>query len=108
MAWIFLSIAICFEITWPFFLKLSKGFTKLWPSLSFVACSTTDIICLSLALKSLPVSTTYAIWTGSAITGTSIIGMAFLHEPAGLLRIMCVALILIGVIGLRILSPPAV
>lgn len=105
MAWLFLFIAIIFEITWPFLLKLSKGFTKLWPSVGTFTCTMSDIMFLSLALKTLPVATTYAIWTGSAITGTSLIGMIFLNEPGGFLRIGCILLILIGVIGLKFLSP---
>ena len=107
MAWLFLFIAIIFETTWPFLLKLTKGFTKLLPSIGTLACTTIDIVFLSFALKTLPVSMTYAVWTGSAIVGTNIIGMVFLHEPSGLLKIACVILILTGVIGLRLLNPPS-
>jgi len=86
-------------------MKLTAGFSRFWPSIGTFACMGIDITFLSLALKTIPVGTTYAVWTGAAIMGTSSIGIIFFNEPYGLLKIICILLILTGVIGLRFLSP---
>jgi len=96
MAWVLLSIAGIIEIAFAFCMKWSDGFTRLIPALLTVATGLSSVFLLSLSLRTLPVGTGYAVWTGIGAAGTAIMGIA--------LRIFCIALILAGVIGLKLVS----
>jgi quaternary ammonium compound-resistance protein SugE len=104
MAWIYLFIAGLLEIGWAIGLKYTEGFTRLWPSIATGACMIVSFILLALALKTIPVGTGYAVWTGIGAAGTAILGMIFLGEPREVLRILCLVLIISGVIGLKLVS----
>jgi quaternary ammonium compound-resistance protein SugE len=105
MAWVYLVIAGLLEIAWAIGLKYTDGFSKLWPSLGTGAAMIASFALLSLALRTLPVGTAYAIWTGIGAAGTALIGMLLLGEPFTVLRLLCIGLIVAGVAGLRIVSP---
>jgi quaternary ammonium compound-resistance protein SugE len=102
MAWALLSLAGLLEIAFAFFMKGSEGFTRLTPGLLAAATGLSSVFLLSLALRTLPVGTGYAVWTGIGAAGTAIIGMALLGDATTPLRIFCIALILAGVIGLKL------
>jgi quaternary ammonium compound-resistance protein SugE len=102
MAWVYLFIAGLLEITWAIGLKYTEGFSKLWPTVGTVLAMILSISFLGLALKSLPVGTAYAIWTGIGAAGTVVLGIILFAEPATALRLGCVALILTGIIGLKL------
>jgi quaternary ammonium compound-resistance protein SugE len=101
MAWLYLILAGIFEIGWAISLKYTNGFTKLWPSVGMVTTAVISFYCLSAALKTIPVGTTYVIFTGIGAIGTVIFGMMFLGESKDLLRIVCIGLIITGTIGLK-------
>ena len=102
MAWIWLLVAGLFEVVWVVLLKLTEGFTRLWPSVLTVAAMAVSFWCMSQALRSLPMGTVYAVWTGIGAVGGVAWGIAMLGEPATALRILCVSLILAGVVGLKL------
>jgi quaternary ammonium compound-resistance protein SugE len=102
MPWILLSLAGVLEIAFAFFMKSSVGFTRLLPSVLTVAFGLSSVVLLSISLRTLPVGTGYAVWTGIGAAGTAIVGMALLGEPAQFMRLLCIAAILAGVIGLRL------
>lgn len=102
MAWIYLTVAGLFEIVWAIGLKYTEGFSRLWPSLVTILAMALSMVFLALALKSLPVGTAYAIWTGIGAAGTVILGIMLFAEPATILRLACVGLIVTGIIGLKI------
>lgn len=104
MSWILLACAGLLEIAFAFGMKWSAGFSRLWPSLFAVLTGLSSIVLLTLALRALPVGTAYAVWTGIGAAGTAMLGMVLLGEPASPARIGCVALILCGVIGLKLVS----
>ncbi|MFJ7284647.1 DMT family transporter [Pseudomonas sp. NPDC099000] len=104
MAWALLGIAGILEIAFAFYMKGSEGFTRLIPGLMAAGTGLSSVFLLSLSLKSLPVGTAYAVWTGIGAAGTAILGMAVLGDATTALRIACIALILAGVIGLRLVS----
>ena len=104
MAWILLSIAGIFEIGFALFTKSSEGFTRLIPSVFAVATGLSSVFLLSLSLRSLPVGTGYAVWTGIGAAGTAILGIVMLGEAASPLRLLSIVLILSGVIGLKLVS----
>lgn len=104
MAWVYLLIAGLLEIGWAVGLKYTEGFTRLWPSLGCAAAMAASVFLLALALKSIPVGTGYAVWTGIGAAGTAILGMILLGEPASALRIGCIALIVAGIVGLKLAS----
>lgn len=101
MAWTFLISAGILEIGWAIGLKYTEGFSRLWPSVATLCAMIVSIALLSVALKTIPVGTGYAVWTGIGAAGTAIIGMAFLGESRETLRILCVLLIIAGVLGLK-------
>ena len=101
-SWIALFLAGLFEISWAIGLKFSQGFNKLLPSVITVAGMIFSFIFLSIALKKLPLSIAYAVWTGIGIAGTSILGVIFLQEAATISKIVFVSFILIGIVGLRL------
>jgi quaternary ammonium compound-resistance protein SugE len=105
MAWLLLGMAGVLEIGFAFFMKASEGFTRLTPSLLTVATGVSSVVLLSIALRSLPVGTGYAVWTGIGAAGTAALGMAVLGETASPARILCIAIILAGVIGLKLVTP---
>ena len=102
MAWTLLGIAGILEIAFAVSLKWSAGFTQLIPGLFTVATGLSSVFLLSLALRTLPVGTGYAVWTGIGASGTAILGIAVLHDSAAPMRILCIVLILTGVIGLKL------
>ena len=104
MAWIYLTIAGLFEISWAIGLKYTEGFTRLLPSLWTLASMLLSIVLLGLALKTLPVGTAYAVWTGIGAVGTAILGIYLFNEPATALRLMCIGLILSGIVGLKLVT----
>ena len=101
MDWINLIIAGLLEVVWASSLKYTDGFTKLFPSLFTIATLAASFILLAQALKTLPVGTGYAVWTGIGAVGTAIIGSVFLGEPRDLSRFICIGLIVLGIVGLR-------
>ena len=104
MAWLHLCIAGILEIGFAFAMKSSAGFTRLVPSALTVATGLSSVFLLSLSLRTLPLGTGYAIWTGIGAAGTAILGIALLGDSAAPMRILCIVLILIGVIGLKLVS----
>jgi len=105
MAWLLLVIAGLLEIAFAYGMKSSEGFTRLMPSLLTVATGLTSVVLLSLAMRTLPMGTGYAVWTGIGAAGTAIVGIAVMGDSAAPLRILCIALILAGVIGLKLVPP---
>lgn len=104
MAWFLVGVAGLLEIAFAFAMKASEGFTRLTPSLLTVAVGISSVVLLSLALRSLPVGTGYAVWTGIGAAGTALLGMALLGESVAPLRLLCIGVILGGVIGLKLVS----
>ncbi|PRA79584.1 QacE family quaternary ammonium compound efflux SMR transporter [Ochrobactrum sp. MYb29] len=104
MAWIFLFVAGFLEIGFAFAMKASFGFTRLIPSVLTVATGLSSVVLLSLSLKTVPVGTGYAVWTGIGAVGTAIVGIILLEDSASPMRLFCILLILAGVIGLRVVS----
>jgi quaternary ammonium compound-resistance protein SugE len=102
MAWLYLFIAGLLEIGWAIGLKYTDGFSRLWPSVATGISMILSIGFLGLALKTLPVGTGYAVWTGIGTVGTVILGIALLGEPATLVKLLCVGLIVAGIIGLKL------
>ena len=107
MAWFLVIVAGLFETVFAVSLKLSDGFSKLWWSLAFVAAAAASFGLLSYALRSLPVGSAYAVWTGIGAAGTAIVGMIFLRDPVTTLRLVSIALIVGGVVGLNLSSSSA-
>lgn len=102
MAWIYLVIAGLFEIGWAIGLKYTDGFSRLWPTLWTAGSMLASIVLLGVALKTLPVGTGYAVWTGIGAVGTAILGIYLLGEPATAMRLGSIALIVAGIIGLKL------
>jgi len=105
MAWIILLIAGLFEIAWAIGLKYTNGFTRLWPTVGTVVAMVLSVVLLGLALKSLPVGTAYAVWTGGCAVGTAVLGIVMLGEPATAGRLVSLALIIAGIVGLKLVTP---
>ncbi len=101
MAWIYLIIAGIFEVVWAMALKYSHGFTKLYPSLITLGGMAISFYLLSLATKTLPMGTAYAIWTGIGALGAVVLGIILFNEPVNLLRIVFLCFILVGILGLK-------
>jgi quaternary ammonium compound-resistance protein SugE len=102
MAWILLVVAGLFEVGWAIGLKYTEGFTRLWPSVSTVAAMAASVGLLGWAMRTLPVGTAYAVWTGIGAVGTVAFGIALFAEPATASRLACVGLILAGIVGLKL------
>ncbi|MBL4930805.1 quaternary ammonium compound efflux SMR transporter SugE [Clostridium paridis] len=105
MKWLFLILAGLFEVWWAIGLKYSQGFTKFIPSVLTVAGMIASFYFLSLALKNIPLGTAYAIWTGIGTVGTVILGIILFKEPFEIIRLICIGFIIVGIIGLKIVSP---
>ena len=104
MKWIYLLIAGLLEITWAITMKMSNGFSVLVPSIITVVGYIASAVFLSIALKGLPLGTAYAIWTGMGIVGTTVLGVLLFHEKLSLPQVICVILIVVGIVGLKLLS----
>ncbi len=104
MAWLYLLIAGLFEIGWAVGLKYTEGFTRLWPSVWTIAALAVSMALLATAVRELPIGTAYAVWTGIGAVGTAILGIILFAEPATALRLGSIALIVAGIIGLKLAS----
>jgi quaternary ammonium compound-resistance protein SugE len=107
MAWIILVIAGLFEVGWAIGAKYSHGFTRPWPSLITLVLLVLSMGLLFWAIKHLPVGTAYAVWTGIGAVGTAILGILLFQDPATAPRLLCIALIVAGIIGLKVVTPDA-
>ena len=104
MAWTILILAGFFEIGWAVGLKYSEGFTRLWPSVATIIAMAGSLALLGFALRTLPLGTAYAVWTGIGTLGTVILGMLLLGESTSPARLFCLFLILSGIVGLKLLT----
>jgi quaternary ammonium compound-resistance protein SugE len=105
MAWTLLFIAGLLEVGWAIGLKYTEGFTRLWPSVFTGAAMVGSVVLLGIAMKSLPVGTSYAVWVGVGAVGTAILGIVLFGEPANAGRIVSLGLILAGIVGLKLSTP---
>ena len=104
MNWVYLFFAGLFEIGWAIGLKYTNGFTRLVPTVLTLASMIVSLGLLGLALKTLPVGTAYAVWTGIGTVGTAILGIYLLDEPATAIRLACIGLIVAGIVGLKLVA----
>jgi len=105
MAWTVLIVAGLFEVGWAIGLKYTDGFTRPWPTAGTVAAMIISLALLGVAMKSLPVGTSYAVWVGVGAVGTAILGIVLLGESANAGRLVSLALIVAGIVGLKIATP---
>lgn len=105
MNWIYLIIAGLLEIGWAIGLKYTEGWTKIVPSIITIVLMIASFYFLSMAIKTLPIGTAYAVWTGIGTVGAAILGMFLFGEPRDFLRILCILLIVGGIAGLKLTSP---
>ena len=104
MAWVYLMIAGMFEVQWAVTMKYTEGFSKLWPSVFCIMGMVASVYFLALAQKTLPLGTSYAIWTGIGAVGATICGIILFNEPHDIARILCILLIVAGILGLKMTS----
>ena len=104
MSWSILFVAGLFEVVWAIGLKYTDGFTRLWPSIGTAVAMLISVVLLGLAMRTLPVGTAYAVWTGIGSVGTVILGIVLFGDPATPARLLCVALIVCGILGLKLTS----
>jgi len=104
MAWYILFIAGLMEIGWAIGLKYTEGFTRLVPSVLTLSAMTLSVVLLGLALKTLPVGTAYAVWTGIGAVGTAILGIVLFGDPATAARLGSIGLIVAGIVGLKLVT----
>ena len=105
MAWTYLTIAGVFEVVWAIGLKYTEGFTRLLPSIGTVGAMALSFLFLAIALKTIPVGTAYAVWTGIGAVGTVAMGIFLFGESRDPLRILCILIIVGGIVGLKLSSP---
>ncbi len=105
MAWGILFLAGLLEIGWAVGLKYTDGFTRLWPTVGTAVALVGSMALLGVALRTLPLGTAYAVWTGIGAVGTAILGIVLFHEGASALRLVCIALIVAGIVGLKLGAP---
>jgi quaternary ammonium compound-resistance protein SugE len=105
MAWLALAIAGLLEVAWAFSMKQSEGFTRLWPSIITVAAMLASFGLLAWSMRSLPLGTAYTVWTGIGAVGAFLVGIAVLGEDAGPLRVLAAALIVSGLVLMKLSSP---
>ncbi|MBK6865337.1 MAG: quaternary ammonium compound efflux SMR transporter SugE [Ideonella sp.] len=105
MAWVLLLVAGLLEVGWAIGLKYTEGFTRLWPSVFTLAAMTASVVLLGIAMKSLPVGTSYAVWVGVGAVGTAILGIILFGESASAGRLASLGLIVAGIIGLKLATP---
>lgn len=104
MNWLILFLAGLLETVWAVGLKYTEGFSRLWPSVMTLAAMAASVWLLSVAVKTLPLGTAYAVWTGIGAVGTVLVGIALFHEPVTVSRLLSVGLIVAGIIGLKLFS----
>ena len=102
MPWIYLMLAGLLEVVWAIGLKYTEGFTRLWPSVITASAMIASIVLLAMAVKSLPIGTAYAIWTGIGAVGAVILGIVLFGDSASPLRLACVGLVVVGMLGLKL------
>jgi quaternary ammonium compound-resistance protein SugE len=105
MSWLLLILAGLLEIGWAIGLKYTEGFTRPWPSIGTATAMIVSIVLLGIAMKTLPVGTSYAVWVGVGAVGTVILGIVLFGEPANPLRLISVGLIIFGIVGLKLATP---
>jgi quaternary ammonium compound-resistance protein SugE len=105
MAWLILVVAGLFEVAWAIGLKYTEGFTRLWPTVGTVAAMVVSLGLLGVAMKSLPVGTSYAVWVGVGAVGTAILGIVILGESASMGRLVSLGFIVVGIVGLKFATP---
>ena len=105
MAWVLLVVAGLLEVGWAIGLKYTEGFTRLWPTVGTLAAMVISLGLLGVAMKTLPVGTSYAVWVGVGAVGTAILGIVLLGEPASAGRLISLGLIVAGIVGLKLASP---
>lgn len=105
MAWVLLVIAGLLEVGWAIGLKYTEGFSRLWPSILTLSAMTGSVVLLAIAMKSLPVGTSYAVWVGVGAVGTAILGMILFSEPASAGRLISLGFIVAGIVGLKLATP---
>lgn len=104
MSWIILFIAGILEVGWAIGLKYTEGFTKLVPSVLTITSMAVSMFLLGIAVRHLPIGTAYAIWTGIGTVGTAILGIVLFREPASVLRLLCISMIVFGILGLKFVA----
>lgn len=107
MAWSILFVAGLLEVAWAVGLKYTDGFTRLVPSALTITAMAASMYLLAVAARTLPIGTAYAVWTGIGVVGAFILGIVLFREPVSAARIACVALIVAGMVGLRVFTVPA-
>lgn len=105
MAWFYLLIAGLLEVGWAVGLKYTEGFTRPVPSVLTLVSMVASVVMLGLALRTLPLGTAYAVWTGIGTLGTVIFGIVLFSEPANALRLACIGLVVAGIVGLKLVTP---
>ena len=105
MAWVYVFVAGIFEGVWVIGIKYADGFTRLWPSVGTVVAMSVSMVCLSLAVRAIPIGTAYAVWTGIGAAGAAIMGMILFNEPREATRLLFIVLIVSGVVGLKLSTP---
>ena len=105
MAWFLLIVAGILEVGWAIGLKYTDGFTRFWPSVLTLAAMVASVVLLGVAMKSLPVGTSYAVWVGVGAVGTAILGIVLFGEPASAGRLVSLGLIVAGIVGLKLATP---
>jgi quaternary ammonium compound-resistance protein SugE len=105
MAWVWLTLAGLLEIVWAVGLKYTEGFTRLLPSALTVLAMVGSVYLLALAVRAIPIGTAYAVWTGIGAVGVAIVGMVLLGEPKDALRVGSIVLIVLGIAGLKLVTP---
>ena len=102
MAWVILFVAGLFEVGWAVGLKYTAGFTRLWPTVATAVALLASMSLLGIALRTLPLGSAYAVWTGIGSVGTAVLGIVLFREPATVMRIVCIGLIVAGIVGLKL------
>ena len=104
MSWVYLFFAGLLEVGWAIGLKYTEGFTRPLPTVLTIVCMVASVALLGIALRELPVGTGYAVWTGIGTVGTALLGMYLFGDPATVLRLGCIGLIVAGIVGLKVLT----
>ena len=102
MAWVALVLAGLLEVGWAVGLKYTEGFTRLWPTVGTAVALAGSMALLGLAIRTLPLGTAYAVWTGIGTVGTALLGIVLFREPASAMRLVCIGLIVAGIVGLKL------
>lgn len=106
MAWVILFVAGLLEIGWAVGLKYTEGFTRLWPTVGTAVALVASMSLLGIAVRTLPLGSAYAVWTGIGSVGTAVLGIVLFREPATAIRLVCIGLIVAGILGLKLASTP--